>query len=67
MFNKKEADKKDNQRIIDSYDYLSDAVSMQECTGLIPSAPLTEGDFESYDQIFKYQTPEVPEAKKFDF
>lgn len=29
-----------NQELIDSYDYLSGAASSQDCTGLIPSAPL---------------------------
>ena len=28
--------KKSNQKIIDSYDYLSNAASAQDCTGLIP-------------------------------
>ena len=31
-----------NQELIDSYDYLSGAASSQDCTGLIPSAPLSE-------------------------
>ena len=30
-----------NQELIDSYDYLSGAASSQDCTGLIPSAPLS--------------------------
>ena len=29
----------ENQKVIDSYDYLSNAVSTMDCTGLIPSAP----------------------------
>ena len=37
----------ENQRIIDSYDYLSNAASTQDCTGLIPSAPLNEEELES--------------------
>ena len=31
--------KKSNQKIIDSYDYLSNAASAQDCTGLIPVGP----------------------------
>ena len=31
--------KKSNQKIIDSYDYLSNAASAQDCTGLIPVWP----------------------------
>ena len=30
-----------NQKIIDDYDYLSNAASMQDCTGLIPSEPIS--------------------------
>ena len=60
MFNSKEADEKKNQRIIDSYDYLANAASTQDCTGLIPSAPLNEAELEAYDEIYKYQAPEVP-------
>ena len=33
-----------NQELIDSYDYLSGAASSQDCTGLIPSAPLSEAE-----------------------
>ena len=33
------ADNKKNQKIIDSYDYLANAASTQDCTGLIPAAP----------------------------
>lgn len=54
---------KENQRIIDSYDYLSNAASTQDCTGLIPSAPLSEAELESYDALYKYQPPKIPAAK----
>jgi len=37
--NRKNQQEKTNQEIIDSYDYLSSAASMQDCTGLIPSVP----------------------------
>jgi len=32
---------KKNQEIIDEFDYLSNAASSQDCTGLIPSAPVS--------------------------
>ena len=32
----------DNPKLIDSYDYLSNAASTHDCTGLIPSAPVSE-------------------------
>ena len=54
---------KENQRIIDSYDYLANAASTQDCTGLIPSAPLNKAELESYDAIYKFQAPEVPDTK----
>lgn len=53
----------ENQKIIDSYDYLSNAASSQDCTGLIPSAPLNKAELESYDALYKYQPPEIPAAK----
>ena len=38
---------KSNQEIIDSYDYLSNAASAQDCTGLIPSGPASKAELES--------------------
>ncbi|MCI8583838.1 MAG: hypothetical protein HFH13_12010 [Dorea sp.] len=52
----------ENQRIIDSYDYLSNAASTQDCTGLIPSAPLNEEELESYNALYKYQPPKIPDT-----
>ncbi len=54
----------ENQRIIDSYDYLTNAASSQDCTGLIPSAPLNEEELESYNALYKFQPPKVPSVKK---
>lgn len=50
----------ENQRIIDSYDYLSNAASSQDCTGLIPSAPVSDSELESYEAVYKFQPPEIP-------
>lgn len=50
-----------NKEIIDSYDYLSNAASVQDCTGLIPSAPLSEAELESYEAIYHYEPPKVPD------
>ena len=36
-----------NQEIIDSCDFLSNAASTQDCTGLIPSGPMNEDELES--------------------
>ena len=38
--------KKSNQKIIDSYDYLSNAASAQDCTGLIPVGPTNRAELE---------------------
>lgn len=53
----------ENQRLIDSYDYLTNAASTQDCTGLIPSAPQNEEELESYDALYKYQPPKIPAPK----
>lgn len=53
-----------NQQIIDSYDYLSNTVSSQDCTGLIPSGPVDESQRESYEAIYHYQPPKEKLADK---
>lgn len=52
-----------NQEIIDAYDYLASAASVQDCTGLIPSAPKCQADLESYEAIYPYQPPKVMPKK----
>lgn len=52
-----------NQKHIDSYDYLSSAASSQDCTGLIPSAPLTDVELDSYKELYPF-LPSVPPASK---
>lgn len=52
-----------NQEIIDSYDFLSNAASSQDCTGLIPSGPVDEEQLESYEDIYHYQSPKTPQKK----
>lgn len=49
----------DNQRKIDSFDYLANAASNHDCTGLIPSAPMNDAELESYNVIYQYEPPEV--------
>lgn len=43
---------KKNEEIIDSYDYLTNAASTTDCTGLMPTPANTEEQRESYDAIF---------------
>ena len=42
---------KENERIIDDFDYLSNAASAQECTGLIPFLPTSEEELEAYNDV----------------
>ena len=53
------ADNKKNQKIIDSYDYLANAASTQDCTGLSPAAPTSKAELESYEDIYHYEPPKV--------
>lgn len=58
------ADQK-NRQIIDSYDYLANAASSQDCTGLIPSEPSSDAERESYQDLYAYQylPPKFPPKK----
>lgn len=48
---------KTNKEIIDSYDYLSNAASSQDCTGLIPAAPVSAAEVESYEELYHFLPP----------
>lgn len=54
-----------NQEIIDSYDYLAGAASSQDCTGLIPSAPLNDTELDSYEELYPF-LPLVPPPENSD-
>lgn len=60
-------EKQDNKKIIDSYDYLSNAASALDCTGLIPSAPTSNAEIENYEELYQFTPPEVVPAKKKDY
>lgn len=49
--------KKTNKELIDNYDYLKNAASSMDCTGLIPSLPQTEEELEAYNDIVQYMPP----------
>ena len=49
---------KRNEEIIDRYDYLANAASMQEATGLIPANPDPE-IMEVYEDVFHYEPPKI--------
>ena len=54
-----------NEDIIDSYDYLSNAASRQEMTGLIPSEPISVEELEAYEELFHFLPPNS-DVKKID-
>lgn len=54
-----EKEKQDNQNGIDSYDYLANAASTWDCTGLIPTLPTSDAELESYEELYHYQPPET--------
>ncbi len=57
MSTEKNKKQKTNQEIIDAYDYLSNAASMQDCTGLIPSQPASAAELESYEDLYHFLPP----------
>ena len=48
---------KTNQEIIDEFDYLSNAASSQDCTGLIPSEPASTEEVEAYEELYHFLPP----------
>lgn len=48
-----------NREIIDSYDYLGKAASAMDCTGLIPSAPKSGAELDSYEDLYPYRPPHI--------
>lgn len=57
---------KENEKIIDDFDYLSNAASARECTGLIPSLPTSEAELESYNDVYQYRPPVIREKETKD-
>lgn len=55
-----------NQEIIDSCDFLSNAASTQDCTGLIPSGPVNEDELEAYEAVYHYQPPRIKNLSEPD-
>ena len=51
-----------NQEVTDSYDFLSNAASTQDCNGLIPSGPVNEDELESYEALYHYQPPKIKDT-----
>ena len=55
-----------NQNLIDSCDFLANAASTQDCTGLIPAGPVNEEQLESYEAVYHYQPPKIKNSKNTD-
>lgn len=54
---KREKKERNNDEIIDSYDYLANAASSQDMTGLIPSEPVSEEELEAYEELYHFLPP----------
>lgn len=52
--------KKSSKELIDDYDYLANAASAHEYTGLIPFLPTSEAELESYNAICHLYPPGIP-------
>ena len=50
------SDSSANQKVIDSYDFMSNAASSQDCTGLIPAGPVDE---EELIEVFHFSETDV--------
>lgn len=62
---KKNSNSKPSRQIIDSYDYLGNSASANDCTGLIPSAPQNRSELQSYEDIYAYSAPHIrPKTNK---
>ena len=55
-------EEKEDQKIIDEYDYLSNAASSHDCTGLIPSEPVSAEEIESYEELYHFLPPNARAA-----
>lgn len=58
---KEKSKRKENQEIIDKYDYIGNSGSANDCTGLIPSAIQDESELDSYQDIYHFSVPKSKE------
>lgn len=56
--------KKSTEQLIDDFDYLANAASSMDCTGLIPSLPQSEAELESYNDVVQYMPPTTTNQEK---
>lgn len=57
-------EKRRNAEIIDRYNYLGNAASANECTGLIPFTRNTEDELEDYEEIYQFGSPSIDRNAK---
>ena len=50
---------RENEKIIDCYDYMANAATTQDCTGLIPGNPIPGDNMEAYEDIYHYGPPKT--------
>ena len=43
--------------VLDDYDYLGSSASVNDCTGLIPSGPVSEDELLSYKDVYNFPPP----------
>ncbi len=55
---------KPKEQLRDSYDYLANAASAQDCTGLIPGGFPDEEELEAYNEIYHYRPPQIKKEQK---
>lgn len=59
MYSLPQNDPKRNEELIDSYDYLANAATSMDCTGLIPANPNSKAALESYNEVYHFEPPKV--------
>ena len=53
----------EKEKTIDRYDYLANAASVQENTGLVPANPYPEA-MEVYEEVFHFEPPKIKAERK---
>lgn len=63
MTNKLKKKTQNPKRMTDDYDYLTNAASATEFTGLIPSLPQNDAELEAYNDICRFLPPSASDQK----
>lgn len=50
--------------VLDDYDYLGNSASAHDCTGLIPSGPVSEAELLSYKDVYDFPPPVMNHSTK---